>query len=86
LEGEIVMSDYKKTCIEDILKKLPPNYPVGGLFLNGLLVPVANISNVCDCCAYFVDGDGQVVVVDTNKVDGLSFGAAEEEEEEEEEE
>ena len=39
---------------------------------------------MCDCCAYFVGEDGQVVVVDTNKVDGLSFGEVEAEEEEEE--
>ncbi|UHA59766.1 hypothetical protein KDJ21_024005 [Metabacillus litoralis] len=75
-----------KSCIEDLLKKLPPSYPVGAIFLNGLLVPVAAISNVCDCCAYFIGEDGQVVVVDAGKVEGLSFGEAEAEEEEEEEE
>lgn len=75
-----------KSCIEDLLKKLPPSYPVGAIFLNGLLVPVAAISNVCDCCAYFIGEDGQVVVVDAGKVEGLSFGEAEAEAEEEEQE
>ncbi|UGB32177.1 hypothetical protein [Metabacillus sp. B2-18] len=75
--------DHKpKSCIEDILKKLPPSYPVGAIFLNGLQVPVTAITNVCDCCAYFIGENGQVVVVDAGKVEGLSFGEAETEEEE----
>jgi len=72
------MSDYKKGCIEDILKKLPPGYGVGGVYLrNGSLVPVTTFSNVCDCCAYFIGEDCQVCVFDTDKIDGLCFGPAE---------
>ncbi|MCM3408568.1 hypothetical protein [Metabacillus litoralis] len=70
-----------KSCIEKILEKLPPSYPVGAIFLNGTLVPVIAISNVCEGCIYFVGEDGQVCVVDKNKVDGLCFGQVEAEEE-----
>lgn len=78
-----MMEDNKnKKDVEDVLKKLPPNYPVGAIFLNGLLVPVFSFSNVDGEVAYFIN-DGQVVVVDTKKVDGLAFGAVEDEEEEE---
>lgn len=79
------MSDYKKSCIEDLLKKLPPGYTMGAVFLNGLLVPVTAISNVCDDCAYFIGEDGQVCVVDTKKVDGVCFGEVEAPDAEEEE-
>ncbi|MCL7746121.1 hypothetical protein [Halalkalibacter alkaliphilus] len=64
----------KKCGVEEILKKLPPNYPVGGIFLKGKLVPVAAFSNLCDCLAYFIDEDGQVIVVDVDKVSGVAFG------------
>lgn len=79
------MDDKKKGCMEDILKKLPPGYTVGGVFLNGMLVEVTNFSNLCGCAAYFVN-DGQVCVVDAGKIDGLCFGAAEGAEEPAEEE
>lgn len=76
--------DREKKRLEDIIKKLPPNYAVGGVFLNGLLVPVTNFSNATGDLGYFIN-DGQVVLVDTDKVDGLAFGEPEEAEEEEEE-
>lgn len=77
------MSEKKnKKCdnLQELLKKLPPNYPVGGVFLNGVNVPAGNFSNVCDCLVYFADAEGQITVVDAKKVDGISFGAVEEEE------
>jgi hypothetical protein len=69
--------------VEDILKKLPPGYTMGGIFLNGLLVPVTNFSNMDGSVGYFIN-DGQVVLVDTKKVNGLAFAPVEEPEEEEE--
>ncbi len=69
--------DKKDKCgVEDILKKLPPNYPVGGVFIKGNLVIVAAFSNLCDCIAYFVDEEGQVLAFDVDKITGISFGAA----------
>ena len=68
--------DKDKKCdeIKDLLKKLPPNYPVGGVFFKGTAVPVAFFSNLCDCLAYFIDADGQVRVFDATKITGLAFG------------
>ncbi|HZG84857.1 hypothetical protein [Paenibacillus sp.] len=71
--------------IVDLLKKLPPNYTLGTVYLNGAPVVVQKFMNLNDELAYFVDEEGQVVIMDSGKIDGLSFGAAEEEEEEEEE-
>ena len=66
--------DKGKKSMQDLLEGLPPNYPVGGIYLNGVFVPVFNFSNVCDCIAYFTDDEGQIIAVNVNKVDGISFG------------
>ncbi|MDT8861053.1 hypothetical protein N0O92_12490 [Alkalihalobacillus sp. MEB130] len=64
-----------KDCgVENILKKLPPNYPVGGVFVKGQFIPVSFFSNLCDCLAYFIDEDGQVIVIDVDKITGIAFG------------
>ncbi|WP_062049312.1 hypothetical protein [Bacillus sp. JCM 19034] len=65
-----------KCGVEQVLKNLPPNYPVGGVFVKGKLIPVAFFSNVCDCLAYFLDEEGQVVVLEVDKITGIAFGEA----------
>jgi|GEM_PF-3121910 len=78
--------NHEKNRLCKLLEKLPPNYPVGTIYLNGQPVPVTQFANLdSDDLAYFVV-DGQVVVLDCHKVDGISFAPAEVEEEEEEEE
>jgi len=68
---------------EQLLKNIPVNYPMGVVFLNGIAVEVANFSNLNTetGLAYFVDAEGQIIVLDTNKIDGVAFGEAEVEEE-----
>ncbi|HZG77452.1 MAG TPA: hypothetical protein VEZ72_16485 [Paenibacillus sp.] len=74
----------EKNRLCKLLEKLPPNYPVGTIYLNGQPVPVTQFSNLdSDDLGYFI-ADGQVVVLDCYKIDGVSFAPAEEEEEEEE--
>ena len=70
---------------KDFFNKIPVNYPIGVVFLNGIAVEVANFSNLnADTgLAFFVDAAGQITVLDTAKIDGVAFGEAEEEEEEE---
>ncbi|UOE94548.1 hypothetical protein [Alkalihalobacillus sp. LMS39] len=63
--------------VEDILKKLPPNYPIGGVFVKGKLIIVAFFSNVCDGLAYFLDEEGQVIVLEVDKITGIAFGETE---------
>ncbi|MDT8861052.1 hypothetical protein N0O92_12485 [Alkalihalobacillus sp. MEB130] len=72
------MADHSscKNEFEDLLKSLPPNYPVGGIYVKGMFVPTAFFSNVCDCLAYFIDEDGQVLVVDVEKINAITFGEA----------
>jgi len=71
--------------IVDLLKKLPPNYTLGTVYLNGAPVVVQKFMNLQYELAYFVDEEGQVVIMDSGKIDGLAFAPAEVEEEEEEE-
>ena len=47
----------------------------------GIVVEVANYSNLNAGLAYFVNAEGQITVLNT--IDGVAFGGAEEEEEEE---
>ncbi|MCK0472470.1 hypothetical protein [Halalkalibacter sp. APA_J-10(15)] len=63
-----------KCGVEQVLKNLPPNYPIGGVFVKGKLIPVAVFSNICDCLAYFLDEECQVVVLEVDKITGISFG------------
>ncbi|WP_026672627.1 hypothetical protein [Alkalihalobacterium bogoriense] len=63
--------------VEDILKKLPPNYPIGGVFVKGQLIIVTFFSNVCDGLAYFLDEEGQVLVLEVDKITGIAFGETE---------
>jgi hypothetical protein len=73
-------------ALEKILKKLPPNYPVGSLIVNGGLAEVAAFSNVDDGLAYFINAECAVSIYDAKKINGMNFGAAAEVEEPEEEE
>ncbi|WP_144553707.1 hypothetical protein [Peribacillus simplex] len=74
--------DYNQ--FKDFFKTLPVNYPVGVVFLNGFPVEVSSFSNLNSDTglAYFLDAEGQIAVLDTAKIDGLSFGVAEEPDEE----
>jgi hypothetical protein len=84
-KGGEIMSDKKEYHqFKDFFKSIPVNYPVGIIYLNGFPVEVANFSNLNSDTglAYFVDVEGQIAVLDTAKIDGVSFGAAEAPEEE----
>jgi len=79
----------KKNCnrcnkFKDFFKGIPVNYPIGVIYLNGFPVEVANFSNLQrhTGLAYFLDAEGQLTILDTAKIDGVSFGAAEQPEEE----
>ncbi|MFJ7831022.1 hypothetical protein ACQKL6_17195 [Peribacillus sp. NPDC097197] len=77
------MSDKNK--FSDFFKGIPVNYPIGVVYLNGFPVEVANFSNLQydTGLAYFIDAEGQLTVLDTAKIDGVSFGEAAEAPEEE---
>ena len=62
--------------IEHLLLSIPVNYPIGVVFVNGVAVEVASFSNVDveTGLAYFLDADGQIVVLDTLSIDGVAFG------------
>ncbi|QOR68008.1 hypothetical protein IM538_07715 [Cytobacillus suaedae] len=67
----------KKLPMHDLLKKLPPNYSLGTIYLNGIPVQVTHFSNLDENShlAYFI-ADGQVTVLDSQKIDGISFAPA----------
>ncbi|WP_078544070.1 hypothetical protein [Litchfieldia alkalitelluris] len=71
-----------KSAILQMLIKLPPNYPVGMVFLNGEEVPVFLFSNVNPetGIAYFIDEEGQTLMMDVSSIDGIAFGDTEDEE------
>ena len=64
---------------EQLLKNIPVNYPMGVVFLNGIAVEVANFSNLNSetGLAYFVDVEGQIIVLDSSKIDGVAFAEVE---------
>ncbi|WP_144553706.1 hypothetical protein [Peribacillus simplex] len=70
--------------LKKVVQGLPVNYPVGVVFLNGLPVEVSQFINLNPetGLAYFLNAEGQTTVLDTAKIDGLSFGVAEGPEEE----
>jgi hypothetical protein len=73
--------------IKKVLKKLPPNYPVASLVVNGAApVEVAAFSNLSNGVAYFINPECAVSIYDADKINGINFAAAEVEEPEEEEE
>lgn len=74
------MDGKDKKCLKDLLTTIPPNYPVNMIYLNGVPVEVWAFSNIdCEkCLAYFINVDGQVVIFDAEKIDGISFGELEE--------
>ncbi|RFU61749.1 hypothetical protein [Peribacillus glennii] len=63
---------------KDFLKNLPINYPLGIVYLNGVPVRVSTFLNQNHetGLAYFMDEDGQAVVIDIAKIDGIGFGEA----------
>ena len=69
---------------EKFFKKLPCNYPLGVVLVNGIAMEVARFLNLNPVTglAFFVDADGQITVLDINKIDGVAFGEADVEEEE----
>jgi hypothetical protein len=77
------MKKYYKNPLKKVMKKLPPNYPVASVMVNGGLAPTATFSNLHQGVAYFINGDCAVSIFDHNAVNGINFGAAEAEEEEE---
>lgn len=79
------MSKYDGNKFNDFFKKIPVNYPIGVVYLNGFPVEVANFSNLQSDTglAYFIDAEGQLTILDTAKIDGVAFGEAEEAPEEE---
>lgn len=64
---------------KDFLKNLPINYPLGVVYLNGVPVRVSTFlsQNHETGLAHFLDEDGQAVVINIAKIDGIAFGDAE---------
>ncbi|MCA1041853.1 hypothetical protein LCM00_20365 [Bacillus infantis] len=58
--------------VEGLLRKLPPNYPVGSVFVNGAKAYVDRFSNYCDGLAYFIK-DCHVCVFDADRINGICF-------------
>jgi hypothetical protein len=80
-KGDIEMSEDKQS-IKDVLKKLPLNYPVGALYVNGATVVVATFVNYSEGIVYFIGDACQVVAIDADSIDGIDFAAADAEVEE----
>jgi hypothetical protein len=76
------MVSHEKHNVKDVLKKLPPNYPIGTLYVNGAAVIVVTFVNYMEGLAYFIGEDCQVVIIDVDSIDGIQFAPTEVEEEE----
>jgi hypothetical protein len=79
-------NEKKKDPIQKVLKYLPPNYTVAGVYVNGALAPVVNFVTKKDGLGYFINEAAAVSLFDAGRMDGIVFGAAEAAEPEEEEE
>ncbi|MBT2759103.1 hypothetical protein J7E71_24835 [Mesobacillus foraminis] len=69
--------------VKDLIKKLPPGYPVSRIMVKGATEDVTMFLNEKDGLAYF-NVDGQVGAYEARNINGILFGAAEAAEEEEE--
>jgi hypothetical protein len=67
----------KENPIKAILKKLPPNYPMASLIVNGGLAEVAAFTTYSDGVAYYINAECAVSLFDAGKINGINFGAAE---------
>jgi hypothetical protein len=73
MEGRIKMTEKERETMKDVLMKLPPNYSVGTLYVNGAIVPVARFINFSKGLAYFIGCNLEVILIDGEKIDGMSF-------------
>ncbi|WP_078544074.1 hypothetical protein [Litchfieldia alkalitelluris] len=73
--------------VDALLGRMAPTQ-MGTVFLNGVAVPVFSFSNTNPAAglAYFTDDAGNVIVLEPEKIDGISFAPADVEEAEEAEE
>ncbi|QHS21885.1 hypothetical protein GWK91_02540 [Virgibacillus sp. MSP4-1] len=57
-----------------LLKSLPPNYPVRRLYVNGTIIPVTHFirNDPSKGMAYFKN-DNQIKTIDSEKIDGIIF-------------
>ncbi|SEM11873.1 hypothetical protein SAMN05192533_10179 [Mesobacillus persicus] len=67
------MTEKNRETMKDVLLKLPPNYIVGALYVNGANIPVARFINYSKGLAYFIGPDLEVILIDGDKIDGMSF-------------
>jgi hypothetical protein len=74
-ETKEMKETYKKESIIEVLQKLPPNYPVSFVYLNGVLVSVSTFVNLSYDLetVYFLNGSGQLLLLDASTIDGISF-------------
>ncbi len=71
-------------AMKKVLEKLPPNYTVATLYVNGAIAPVVNFVTFKDGMAYFINDEGQVSLFNAGKIEVIEFGAVEEADVEEE--
>jgi len=83
-ERRIKMTEKDREPMKDVLMKLPPNYTVGSLYVNGAMIAVARFVNYSKGLAYFIGPDLELILIDGDKIDGMSFATEECCEEEEE--
>jgi hypothetical protein len=77
VKGWVKVTEENQGTIKDILLMLPPNYPVGTLFVNGAVIPVARFINYSKGLAYFIGPDFEVILIDGNTIDGIEFATEE---------
>jgi hypothetical protein len=77
VEGRVKMTEKDRETVKDILLKLPPNYSVGTLYVNGAMIPVARFINYTKGLAYFIGPYLEVILIDGDKIDGMSFATEE---------
>jgi len=73
VEGRDKVVEKNRETMEDVFQKLPPNYTVGTLYVNGALVPVARFIHYSEGQAYFIGPFCEVILIDGDKIDGINF-------------
>lgn len=64
--------------MKQMIRTLPPNYPVETVFINGLSVNNLVFTNINSDTGnvYFIDEEDQVIIIELLKIDGIVFGTA----------
>lgn len=74
IELQLMKMDKNSKPLCNILKKLPPNYPVNTIYINGDFISISHFISIdCEENIAIFGLDDQLINIDCRKIDGISF-------------